>query len=111
MHATMPSSTRPVGLIFSIDRDLEKGSWLDYGMFLQSIMVAARQFGLETCPQAAWLSLLRRPAAAPRHSAPSRPSCAAWRSAIPDPDEKVNTFTPDRMPLAEFVTFVPRLDP
>ena len=45
----------PVGLIFSIDRDLELGSWLDYGMFLQSIMVAARQFGLETCPQAAFL--------------------------------------------------------
>jgi nitroreductase len=45
----------PVGLIFSIDRDLEQGSWLDYGMFLQSIMVAARSFGLETCPQAAWL--------------------------------------------------------
>ena len=45
----------PVGLIFSIDRDLERGSWLDYGMFLQAIMVAARQFGLETCPQAAWL--------------------------------------------------------
>ncbi len=45
----------PVGLIFSIDRDLEQGSWLDYGMFLQNIMVAARQFGLETCPQAAFL--------------------------------------------------------
>ena len=47
----------PVGLIFSIDRDLERGSWLDYGMFLQSIMVAARSFGLETCPQAALCSI------------------------------------------------------
>ena len=45
----------PVGLMFSIDRDLEQGSWLDYGMFLQNIMIAARQFGLETCPQAAFL--------------------------------------------------------
>ncbi len=44
----------PVGLIFSIDRVLEKGSWLDYGMFLQNIMVAARARGLDTCPQAAF---------------------------------------------------------
>lgn len=43
----------PVVLIFSIDKDLQQGSWLDYGMFLQSIMVAARACGLHTCPQAA----------------------------------------------------------
>ena len=41
----------PVGLIFTIDRVLEVGSWLDYGMFLQNIMVAARARGLDTCPQ------------------------------------------------------------
>jgi nitroreductase len=45
----------PIGLIFSIDRDMELGSWLDYGMFLEAIMVAARQHGVETCPQAAFL--------------------------------------------------------
>lgn len=45
----------PVGLIFTIDRDLEIGSWLDYGMFLQNIMIAARGLGLDTCPQAAWM--------------------------------------------------------
>ena len=44
----------PVGLIFTIERVLERGSWLDYGMFLQNIMVAARARGLDTCPQAAW---------------------------------------------------------
>lgn len=44
----------PVGLIFTIDRILEQGSWLDYGMFLQNIMVAARGRGLDTCPQAAF---------------------------------------------------------
>lgn len=45
----------PVGLIFTIDKCLEQGSWLDYGMFLQNIMVAARGMGLDTCPQAAWV--------------------------------------------------------
>jgi nitroreductase len=44
----------PVGLIFSIDRRMGKGSWLDYGMFLQNIMLLARAHGLDTCPQAAW---------------------------------------------------------
>ena len=43
----------PVGLIFTIDRKLEKGSWLDYGMFLQTLMLAARARGLHTCPEAA----------------------------------------------------------
>jgi len=46
----------PVGIIFTIDRRLEIGSWLDYGMFLQNVMIAARAFGLETCPQAAFAS-------------------------------------------------------
>ena len=44
----------PVGIMFTIDRDLEIGSWLDYGMFLGQVMLAARQRGLHTCPQAAW---------------------------------------------------------
>ncbi|MDE2430088.1 MAG: nitroreductase [Burkholderiales bacterium] len=44
----------PVGMIFTIDRVMEQGSWLDYGMFLQNIMLAARARGLDTCPQAAF---------------------------------------------------------
>jgi nitroreductase len=46
----------PVGMIFTIDKRLEIGSWLDYGMYLQNLMTVARQFGLHTCPQAAWPS-------------------------------------------------------
>ncbi|KQU76194.1 nitroreductase [Aminobacter sp. DSM 101952] len=44
----------PVGMIFTIDRRLNQGSWIDYGMFLQNIMIAARARGLHTCPQAAF---------------------------------------------------------
>jgi nitroreductase len=44
----------PVGMIFTIDRIMEQGSWLDYGMFLENIMIAARARGLDTCPQAAF---------------------------------------------------------
>lgn len=44
----------PVGMLFTIDRRLEKGSWLDLGMFLENVMVAARGRDLHTCPQAAF---------------------------------------------------------
>jgi nitroreductase len=49
----------PVGMIFTIDRIMEQGSWLDYGMFLENIMIAARARGLDTCPQAAFTQFHR----------------------------------------------------
>ncbi len=49
----------PVGMIFTIDRILQQGSWLDYGMFLQNVMIAARARGLDTCPQAAFIQFHR----------------------------------------------------
>ncbi len=42
----------PVGLLFFLDDSLQTGSWLDMGMFMQNIMLAARHFDLDTCPQA-----------------------------------------------------------
>lgn len=44
----------PVGLMFTVNKDLATGSWLDYGMFMQNFMLLAREQGLHTCPQAAW---------------------------------------------------------
>jgi nitroreductase len=44
----------PVGLFFTLDRDLEQGSWLDCGMFIEGVMIAARAYDLHTCPQAAF---------------------------------------------------------
>jgi nitroreductase len=58
MHAQHQRNFRffdaPVGMMFTIDRILGRGSLMDYGMFLQNVMVAARARGLHTCPQAAW---------------------------------------------------------
>ncbi|MFM0201917.1 nitroreductase [Paraburkholderia fungorum] len=45
----------PVGLIFSVDARLTKYSWLDYGLFLQTVMLAARARGLDTCPQVSFV--------------------------------------------------------
>lgn len=44
----------PVGMMFTLDRVMGRGSLVDYGMFLQNLMLAARARGLHTCPQAAW---------------------------------------------------------
>jgi nitroreductase len=44
----------PVGFIFSLDEDLEIGSWLDLGIYIGAVMIAARGMGLDTCPQAAF---------------------------------------------------------
>ncbi|MGE0700657.1 MAG: nitroreductase [Hyphomicrobiaceae bacterium] len=98
----------PVGLIFTLDKDLEIGSWLDMGMFLQSIMVGARQFGLETCPQAAlanYHELLRK-----RLSIPDMEQVVCGMAlGYADPDAKVNTFTPAREPIEVFTTFVDKV--
>jgi nitroreductase len=49
----------PVGLIFAIERRLNTGSWMDLGMFLQNVMLAARGQGLHTCPQASFANYHR----------------------------------------------------
>jgi nitroreductase len=64
MHAQHGRNYRffdaPVGThLHDRPRPLEQGSWLDYGMFLQNIMVAARARGLDTCPQAAFTTFHR----------------------------------------------------
>jgi nitroreductase len=43
----------PVGLLFLVEKRLGYGCWLDMGIFIQSIMLAARAYELSTCPQAA----------------------------------------------------------
>ena len=43
----------PVALYFFLDSHMEAGSYLDMGMFLQSVMLLAVEEGLATCPQQA----------------------------------------------------------
>ncbi|HSC17513.1 MAG TPA: nitroreductase family protein [Rhizomicrobium sp.] len=91
----------PVGMIFTIDGQMQQGQWADLGMFLQNIMLLARERGLHTCPQEAW---------------------AVWHRVIRDylsvPDNEmifcgmalghadetapVNTFASERAPLQQF---------
>jgi nitroreductase len=98
----------PAGLIFSIDRDMELGSWLDCGMFLQSIMVASRQFGLETCPQAAFANyheIIQRRLGIPE----TEMVICGMALGYADSAAKVNTFTTEREPIETYVRWVDKL--
>lgn len=53
-HRNFKFFDAPVGFMFTLDRVMGRGSLVDYGMFLQNIMLSARARGLHTCPQAAW---------------------------------------------------------
>ena len=93
----------PVALIFTIDNDLQTGSWLDYGMFLQNIMIAARGYGLHTCPQAA---MANYPEIIKQHLGIADDKIVVCGISIgyEDTGNPVNEFQPGRMPLNEFVT-------
>ncbi len=95
----------PVGLIFTIDSDLERGSWLDYGMFVQSVMLAAEAEGLGTCPQACWAAHADIVASTLSFAANEQLVCAV-ALGYPDQDATVNRLTTERAALDEFVTFI-----
>ena len=95
----------PVGLIFTIDRVMEQGSWLDYGMFLQNIMVAARARGLDTCPQAAFTQyhrIISEQLALPE----SETVVCGMALGVADLSKIENSLVTERMALSEFVKFV-----
>lgn len=94
----------PVGLIFTIDRVLEQGSWLDYGMFLQNIMVAARGRGLDTCPQAAFTQF-HRIIAEQLALPPNETVVCGMALGYADPAKIENTLVTERATPAEFVRF------
>jgi nitroreductase len=95
----------PVGLIFTIDRVMEQGSWLDYGMFLQNIMVAARARGLDTCPQAAFTQFHKLIAASLDMPASEMLVCG-MALGYADPDKIENTLVTERSQVADFARFL-----
>ena len=94
----------PVGLMFSIDRRLGQGSWFDYGMFVQNIMVAARARGLDTCPQAAWAQF-HRIVAAQLQLPPERMVVCGMALGYADLAAAANQLVTARAPVADFTVF------
>lgn len=94
----------PVGLIFTIDKDLDAMSFLDIGMFMQSIMLAAKSRGLDTCAQGAWnsyWSVTRRVLNVPD----DRYIICGMSLGFADETAPVNSLVADREPLSEIATF------
>ena len=94
----------PVGMIFTIDRVMQQGSWLDYGMFLQNVMVAARARGLDTCPQAAFTQF-HRVIAAELGLLPDEMVVCGMALGHADPDAVENRLVTEREPVAGFTRF------
>lgn len=94
----------PVGLVFTLPRAMERGSWLDAGLFLQSVMLAARGLGLDTCPQAAFLEhhdVVRRELAIPK----AEVLLCGMALGFADGDAPVNRLRAERLALEEFAEF------
>jgi nitroreductase len=95
----------PVGLIFTIDRVMQQGSWLDYGMFLENIMVAARGRGLDTCPQAAFTQF-HRIIAEQLDLPPNEMVVCGMALGHADPDKIENTLVTQREAVSSFTRFL-----
>lgn len=95
----------PVGLMFTIDRVMQQGSWLDYGMFIQNVMIAARARGLHTCPQAAFTQF-HRLIAEELQLKPEQQLVCGMSLGHADPAAVENGLVTERAPVAEFARFL-----
>jgi nitroreductase len=94
----------PVGMIFTLDEDLEMGSWLDLGIFLSSIMTAARGRGFDTCPQAAFAdfhAVIRSELGIPQNEV----VICGMALGYADPAAAENQLVTERAPASEFASF------
>lgn len=95
----------PVGLFFTIHRDLGTGSILDYGMFLQNIMISAQSHGLASCPQAAWNKFSK--IILPTIGADDEEMMVCGMAlGYADQADRVNTFQTPRAKVDEFTSWL-----
>jgi len=91
----------PVGMLFFVDKRMNQGSWLDLGMFIQNVMLAARAFGLDSCPQASladYPAIIRGELKMEEHW---QLACAL-SLGYADAQHPVNQYRTEREPVDEF---------
>ena len=95
----------PIGLLFFLDRGLGTGSWIDIGMFIQNVMLAAREFGLETCPQA---SLAEYPDIVRQHLGVADDLFVVCGMSVgyPNRDHPINQYRTEREDLENFTKWM-----
>lgn len=96
----------PVGLMFTLDRIMGRGSLVDYGMFLQNVMLAAQARGLATCPQAAWNGFAKKIILPLIGAGENEMLVCGMSLGYADPDDKVNTFRTPRVPASDFTVWL-----
>lgn len=95
----------PVGFMFTVDRVMGRGSLVDYGAFLQNVMLGARAHGLHTCPQAAWLRFSS--IALPHVGAgPGEMLVCGMSMGYADESARVNSFHTPRVPVEQFTRWL-----
>jgi nitroreductase len=95
----------PVALMVTIDRDLEIGSWLDLGMFVQTLLIAAQGHGLDSCPQAIFARfhpVVRRELAIPQEEV----IVCGIAIGKADPTAPANRLVPEREPVEAFTQWL-----
>lgn len=100
-NANYNSFGAPVALFFFVDRALAQGAWLDNGMFIENVMLAARAFGLDTCPQASlaeYPDLVRTILGIPE----TRALICGMALGFADTSAAVNSYRLERVAVNEF---------
>ena len=95
----------PVGVFFTIDRVMQQGSWFDYGMFVQNVMLAAKARGLDTCPQAAFTQF-HRVIAQHLNLKPEQQLVCGMSLGYADLSKVENTLVTEREPAENFTQFL-----
>jgi len=95
----------PAAFFFAIDRTMQQGQWADLGMFMQSIMLLAREHGLHTCPQEAW-AIWHKTVGEFFSIPPELMLFCGMGIGTMDEAHPINTLRTERATLDEFVTFV-----
>jgi len=94
----------PVGLFVTTDAYLARGNWADAGMYIQTIMLAAKGFGLDTCPQAAWIPY-QEPLFRHLGIPDDQVLISGMSIGYADPDAIENTLVSDREPVENVASY------
>ncbi|PWR17721.1 nitroreductase [Zavarzinia compransoris] len=95
----------PAALFFSIDRQMQPGQWADLGMFMQSVMLLAREHGLDTCAQEAW-AIWHKTLGTHLKLPDTLMLFAGISLGYRDDGNPINHFRSERAPLEDFTTFL-----
>jgi nitroreductase len=95
----------PVGLFFTMNRKLPVACFMDYGAFLQNLMISAKAHGLDTCAQTIW-SDYHRVLTRELQLGEDEMLLGGMSLGYADNDAPINKLVSERAPLSEFATFL-----